>query len=152
MGISPVQRRQRRGSVKLASPAGITRTAIKPLYPNIHSLLGSKDKLVIWFDIPWRKIHLAGIRARDSLELPITSEAELRQTLQLNPAFQTLDIAVQPTWLKKPESITGTHTSAVVAFEDKGGSIERALLKLTIFAFGEPVTMKKWHDQPLTKK
>ncbi|CUA67950.1 E3 ubiquitin-protein ligase listerin [Schizosaccharomyces pombe 972h-] [Rhizoctonia solani] len=137
----------RKNNLIVSFPAGTTRTAIKLLYPSIHSLVGSVDKPVIRFDVPWRKVHLAGILARESPDLPITSEAELRHTLLLNPALQALNITVQPTWLKKPESITGTHTSAIIAFEDPDGSIERALLKSTIFAFGETVTVKKWHDQ-----
>ncbi|EUC58761.1 hypothetical protein RSOL_275150, partial [Rhizoctonia solani AG-3 Rhs1AP] len=140
----------RKNNLIVSFPAGTTRTAIEPLFTEIRSLVGS-EKPVIRFNTAWRKVHLAGIRVRNSPDLPITSEEDLRHTLQLNPAFQSLNITVQPTWLKKPENITGTHTSAVVAFEDPDGSIERALLKLTIFAFGETVTLKKWHDRPPVK-
>jgi hypothetical protein len=95
---------------------------------------------------------LAGIHARDNIGLPIASEEELRRTLLLNPALQTLNITVQPTWLKKPGAITGTHTSAIVAFEDPDGSVERALLKSTLFAFGEAITTKKWYERPPARK
>ncbi|EUC58955.1 hypothetical protein RSOL_287940, partial [Rhizoctonia solani AG-3 Rhs1AP] len=137
----------RKNNMIISFPAGTTRTAVKLLYPSIHSLVGSEDEHIIRFDVPWSKVHLAGILARDCLDLPITSEAELRHTLLLNPALQALSITIQPTWLKKPESITGTHTSAVIGFEDPDGSIKRALLKSTIFAFGETVTVKNWYDQ-----
>ncbi|EUC54981.1 hypothetical protein RSOL_079830, partial [Rhizoctonia solani AG-3 Rhs1AP] len=135
----------------IAFPAGTTRTSIKTLFPSICSLIGSKNKPTIRFDVPWCKVHLAGIRARDSLDLPITSEEELRQTLQRNPAIQALNITVHATWLKKPDNIASTHTSAIIAFEDPDGSIERTLLKSTIFAFGETVTLKKWHERPWLK-
>ncbi|EUC59532.1 hypothetical protein RSOL_317110, partial [Rhizoctonia solani AG-3 Rhs1AP] len=131
---------------------GTSRTSIKILYPSIHSLVGSEDPPTIRFDTPWRKIHLAGIRVRDHPDQPITSEEELQQTLQLNPALQALNITIKPTWLKKPENISGTHTSAVIAFEDSDGSIERVLLKSTIFAFGETVKVKKWHDKAPAKR
>ncbi|CUA74681.1 Protein NLP9 [Rhizoctonia solani] len=141
----------RKNNLIISFPAGATRTAIKPIFPHICSLLGFKDKPVIRFDVPWRRVHLAGIRARNSPDQPIASLEDLCQTLQLNPTFQTLNITVQPTWLKKPEAIVGTHTSAVVAFEDPDGSIERMLLKSTLFAFGKMVTLKKWHDRTVAK-
>ncbi|EUC58205.1 hypothetical protein RSOL_237850, partial [Rhizoctonia solani AG-3 Rhs1AP] len=125
----------RNNNLIIAFPAGTSRTSIKTLYPSIRSL-----------------VHLAGIRVREHPDQPITSEEELWQTLQLNPALQALTITIQPTWLKKPENISGTHTSAVIAFEDPDGSVERTLLKTTIFAFGETVTIKKWHDRPPAKR
>ncbi|CUA68733.1 Putative serine/threonine-protein kinase/receptor R818 [Rhizoctonia solani] len=129
----------RRNNLIISFPAGTTRTTIKLLYPSIYSLVCPEDKPHIRFDVPWSKIHLAGILARDRLDLPITSEEELRHTLLLNPALQALNLTVQPTWLKKPENITGTHTSAIIAFEDPDGSIKRTLLKSAIFAFEQYV-------------
>ncbi|EUC56822.1 hypothetical protein RSOL_201110, partial [Rhizoctonia solani AG-3 Rhs1AP] len=138
----------RNNNLIVSFPAGTTRTSIKTLYPSIRLFMGSEDKPVIRFDVPWRKVHLAGIRARDDPDHPIASNEVLRQSLQLNPALQAINITIQPTWLKKPESIVGTHSSAVIAFEDPDGSVERMLLKATLFAFGETVTVKRWHDQP----
>ncbi|CUA70596.1 hypothetical protein RSOLAG22IIIB_09016 [Rhizoctonia solani] len=141
----------RNNNLIISFPSDTSHTSVKTLYPSIRSLIGSENPPTIRFDVPWRKVHLAGIRVRDHPDQPIASEEELWQTLQLNPALQDLSITVQPTWLKKPESITGTHTSAVIAFEDLDGSVERALLKTTIFAFGKTVTIKKWHDRPPAK-
>ncbi|KEP46380.1 phosphatidylinositol-4-phosphate 5-kinase [Rhizoctonia solani 123E] len=131
-----------RNNLILSFPAGTTRTAIESLYPDIRLFLGL-PKPTIRFVTPWRKIHLAGIRARNNPGQPVSSEEELRQTLLRNPALQTLNITIQPTWLKKPDNIAGTHTSAIFAFEDPDSTIERALLKSVIFAFGEQVTVKK---------
>ncbi|EUC54166.1 hypothetical protein RSOL_032160 [Rhizoctonia solani AG-3 Rhs1AP] len=141
----------RKDNLIISFPAGTTQTSINTLFPTICSLVGTEEKPVIRFDVPWRKLHLAGIRARDSPDSPITSEEDLRQTLLLNLAIKYLNLTVQPAWLKKPESIAGTHTSAIIAFEDPDGTIERSLLKTPIFAFGEPITVKKWHDRSLIK-
>ncbi|EUC55880.1 hypothetical protein RSOL_142610, partial [Rhizoctonia solani AG-3 Rhs1AP] len=122
----------------LSFPSGTTCTTIQLLYPSIHSLLGSNEQPVFRFDVPWSKIHLAGIHARDSLNLPAASVEELQHTL-LNPAIQALKITVQPTWLKKPGEITSTHTSAVIAFEDPDGSVARTLFKSKIWLLANTV-------------
>ncbi|EUC60728.1 hypothetical protein RSOL_362090, partial [Rhizoctonia solani AG-3 Rhs1AP] len=132
--------------VDLLQLLGTTHTSIKTLYPSIQLFVGSNDKPVIHFDVPWCKVHLAGICARDDPDHPVASDEILRQSLQLNPALQAINITIQPTWLKKPESIVGTHSSVVVAFEDPDGSVERMLLKSELFTFGEAVTVKKWYD------
>ncbi|CUA77644.1 hypothetical protein RSOLAG22IIIB_06696 [Rhizoctonia solani] len=142
----------RNNNLIIAFPAGTSRTTIKTLFPSIHSLVGTEDPPVICFDVPWRKVHLAGIHARNNTDQPITPVEELRQTLLLNPALLALKITIQPTWLKKPEAISGTHTSAIIAFEDPDGSVERTLLKSTLFAFGEAITVKKWHEKSPARK
>ena len=82
----------------------------------------------------------------------MAAEADLRQSLLLNPAIQALKIAVRALWIRKLENITGTHTSAVITFEDPDGTVERKLMKLALFVFGEKITVKKWLEKPPAKK
>ncbi|EUC53456.1 hypothetical protein RSOL_001230, partial [Rhizoctonia solani AG-3 Rhs1AP] len=77
-----------KGNLIVAFPAGTSRTAIKKLHPNICLLTGAKDTPTLRFDVPWRRIHLASIRARDHPDQPVASNEELRLTLQLNPAIK----------------------------------------------------------------
>ncbi|KAG8751607.1 hypothetical protein FRC11_009222, partial [Ceratobasidium sp. 423] len=111
--------------------------------PTIRATISSEAEFTLRFDVPWRKIHIAGIRARDDLNSPIAAEDDLRRSPLLNLAIKNLKITVQASWLKKPEATAGTHTSAVIVFEDPEGSVERNLLKSTLFVFGERVTVKK---------
>ncbi|KEP45432.1 hypothetical protein V565_274820, partial [Rhizoctonia solani 123E] len=57
----------RNNNLIIAFPAGTSRTSIKTLYPSVHSLVSSTDLPIIRFDVPWHKIHLAGIHSQRGL-------------------------------------------------------------------------------------
>ncbi|KDN41096.1 hypothetical protein RSAG8_07650, partial [Rhizoctonia solani AG-8 WAC10335] len=137
----------KKGNLILSFSNGTSRTTIKACYPAMRSVLGSESRIEFDFDVPWGRVHLANICAREGEDHILASEQDLQESLQYNPAIQSLKITMKARWLKKPEFITGMHTSAIIAFEDPDGTIEHSLLKSKIFAFGELVTMKKWHTK-----
>ncbi|KAG8708193.1 hypothetical protein FRC11_006700 [Ceratobasidium sp. 423] len=102
----------------------------------------------ILFDTPRSTIHLAHVQARSQDGSPIFDQSALAESILANPALSTLPLISQPRWLRHPSKITGIRSSAVLSFKDPDGAIAQQLLKMPIFIFSQPVTVKPWINKP----
>ncbi|KAL1711239.1 hypothetical protein EV715DRAFT_177919, partial [Schizophyllum commune] len=95
-------------------------------------------------DIPWSRVHLAGVLARESLDgTVIPDDILLQELLDNNPFLRTIRLTQGPHWIRNPENI-GFKSSLSFAFEDPDGSIIKDVLKRKIFMFGEEIRAKRW--------
>ncbi|KAB5589420.1 hypothetical protein CTheo_7131 [Ceratobasidium theobromae] len=133
----------RKGNLILIYTVGSSHTSVRASFHNVRAILGltPEDKLV--FDTPWSRVHLVNVMVWTSPEDPIPSSDQLQDTLSLNPAIKALQHTLCPSWLKKPNTNTGTHSSVVLTFEDSDGSLARSLPKTPLFAFGSPIRIRK---------
>ncbi|KAL5637436.1 hypothetical protein ACGC1H_004008 [Rhizoctonia solani] len=143
--------RNKRGNSLVSFPDDTPLDKLRPCLDDIKQCLGISLCFKAYPDVPWAKLHLANIPVRDSPDSPVYSEKALEKTLRLNPAIKDLHIVSPAKWIRPSDKITGTRTSAVLVFEDPDGSITRQLIKAPIFAFGSPITVKRWHPAPPVK-
>ncbi|KDN33186.1 hypothetical protein RSAG8_13723, partial [Rhizoctonia solani AG-8 WAC10335] len=140
----------KRGNLLVSFPDDTPLDKLRLCLEDIKRCLGVAKTFKAYLDV-WAKVHIANVPARDSPGSPVYSEKALDETLRLNPAIKDLHIVTPPKWIRPPDKITGTRTSAVLVFEDPDGSIARQLIKAPIFAFGSPITVKRWLATPPVK-
>ncbi|KAB5589423.1 hypothetical protein CTheo_7134 [Ceratobasidium theobromae] len=63
-----------------------------PLFATIRTALGADGGTRVSFDVPWSRLHLAQIPARESPDAPVFSQEDLRASLEQNPLIAGLRI------------------------------------------------------------
>lgn len=134
------------GNIVSSFPFGTPAATLDALPPAIRLALRLEDSVQVSRDVPWSKLMISSVLARDREGSPTYSEDVVHESLRLNPAFADLAITRPPRWIRRPTSITGAHSSLTFSFEDPDGSTARSLLKTPLFAFGAPVTLKRWQQ------
>ncbi|KAH7343163.1 hypothetical protein B0J17DRAFT_764394 [Rhizoctonia solani] len=143
--------RNKRGNLLVSFPDDTPLAKLRPHLEDIKRCLGVLESFKTCLDIPWAKVHIANVPARDSPDSPIYPEKALDETLRLNPVIKDLHLVTPPNWIRSSGKITGTRTSAVLVFEDPDGSATWQLIKAPVFAFGSPITVKRWLATPPAK-
>jgi hypothetical protein len=138
------------GNCILTFPPGTSPKAAVNHIPTIRKALSLDQSVIISRDVPWSKVTLAGVYARDHpLSPEIFSDSMLLDSLRENPEVRKLTITQNPSWVRPQEQIDGLKSSISFAFEDYDGSGLRSLLKVRqLFMFGTPCKIKKWIDKP----
>ncbi|KAG9118407.1 hypothetical protein FRC07_007093 [Ceratobasidium sp. 392] len=143
------------GNIVLSFPFGTPESTLSSLIPAVRAALRIEDSVQISRDVPWSKLMVSSVIARDRQGSPTYSESSVYESLLLNPAFSDLVTTRPPRWVRNPNSITKAHSSLTFSFEDANGSIARSLLRTPLFIFGAPVSLKRWDvkhtDKPATR-
>jgi hypothetical protein len=138
------------GNCILTFPPGTPpRSAVNHI-PTIREALSLDQSTIISRDVPWSKVTLAGVHAREHpLSPEIFSESMLLETLKENPVVKKLTITQGPSWVRPKDQIEGLKSSISFEFEDPDGASLKSLLKARdLFMFGSPCKIKKWIDKP----
>ncbi|KAF8600835.1 hypothetical protein BDV93DRAFT_525103 [Ceratobasidium sp. AG-I] len=138
----------RSNNLMLAFPAGTPDLAVQPLLAPIRSALSIDPAIPISRVVNWSKVLISSVPTRDLPGSPTFSEEAVTAALAANPPFSALSVMRAPRWVRNPASITKPTSSITISFEDPDGSVSRNLLKTCLFAFGAPLTIKRWIDKP----
>jgi hypothetical protein len=136
------------GNCILTFPPQTSAKLIEDHYPAIKSAMGLCDDQVISRDLPWSKVTLRAVYARDMPNSNVYTNEELLASLMANPVMNKVKITQPPRWVRRPEDIDGFKSSISFAFEDPDGQMIKLLLKTQLFMFGSPVRAKRWEDKP----
>ncbi|CUA75631.1 Muscle M-line assembly protein unc-89 [Rhizoctonia solani] len=140
------------GNIILTFPSNTSDELVAEHIHIIRDALNLSPNLTISRDVPWSKLMLSSVFARDFSDDPVYSNEMLHEALIRNTAITNLKITQKPRWVRPPQEIKGFRSSIVFAFEDPDGSIAKSLLRAQIFMFGSPVRVKRWVDKPLFRQ
>ena len=132
---------------QLQSAHHLITSAIKGTLPGAASLSSRPN-------IKWSKIL---IRSMPTGVTDHMSQAHSRKEchqvlLRDNPSYCCLRVTQLPFWVRKPSLYKGfSASSLVVSFEDPDGTVLSSLLAVRhLFGFGAQLTVRKWHQPPLS--
>jgi hypothetical protein len=140
------------GNCILTFPPQTSTKLIEDHYPAIRNAMGLGDDWVISRDIPWSKVTLRAVYARDTPSSNVYTNEELMASLMANPIMNKIKVTQPPRWVRRPEDIDGFKSSVSFAFEDPDGQAIKLLLKTQLFMFGSPVRAKRWEDKPCLRQ